>query len=327
MTANFLIDRLTSDDVIESNFAWVCRLRNGYSPNSDIWELRTRWDILKLRLTSDLAAGTFLFSSLRTVGVAGNTLEVWSALDALVLKALTIVLTPALEPLLSRRCYHLKGHGGAKAAVRAVAAQLPAHPFVYRSDAQSYYASMDQEILYHLLQRFVTEKPILRLLWSYLRRTVYDDGVYREIQRGISLGCSLSPLMGALYLQPLDERMERIGCFYARFMDDWVVLATSRWKLRTAIRETNEVLEALRLKQHPLKTTIGRTADGFDFLGYTIYTDGVGVAASSIRQLAKHVTRLYEQDAAASRIGDYVRRWMVWTAAGLTTKKPSPRAG
>jgi hypothetical protein len=31
---------------------------------------------------------------------------------------------------------------------------------------------------------------------------------------------SLSPLTGALYLQPLDERMERLGVFYARFMDD-----------------------------------------------------------------------------------------------------------
>ncbi|NEO95090.1 MAG: hypothetical protein F6K56_34805, partial [Moorea sp. SIO3G5] len=37
---------------------------------------------------------------------------------------------------------------------------------------------------------------------------------------GISLGCPLSPLMGALYLKPLDDRMAELGCFYVRYMDD-----------------------------------------------------------------------------------------------------------
>ena len=61
------------------------------------------------------------------------------------LKALALILTPVLEPQLSRRCYHLKGHGGAKAAVREVAAQLPSHQFVFRTDVESYYASIDHE--------------------------------------------------------------------------------------------------------------------------------------------------------------------------------------
>jgi hypothetical protein len=47
--------------------------------------------------------------------------------------------------------------------------------------------------------------------------------------------------MGALYLQPLDERMERLAVFYARFMDGRIGLAPKRWKLRAAIREVNEV--------------------------------------------------------------------------------------
>jgi len=34
-----------------------------------------------------------------------------------------------------------------------------------------------------------------------------------------ALGCPLSPLMGALYLHQLDERMAKLGLFYTRFMD------------------------------------------------------------------------------------------------------------
>jgi hypothetical protein len=51
-------------------------------------------------------------------------------------------------------------------------------------------------------------------------------------------------------------------------MDDVLVLAPTRWKLRHAVRVLNETLAALGLEKHPDKTFIGRTEKGFDFLGY-----------------------------------------------------------
>ena len=47
--------------------------------------------------------------------------------------------------------------------------------------------------------------------------------------------------MGALYLQRLDERIEATGLIYARFMDDWVILAPTRWKLRAAVPVRSEI--------------------------------------------------------------------------------------
>ena len=69
-----------------------------------------------------------------------------------------------------------------------------------KSDVKSYYASIDHGILFNLLQKHVSDMFVQKLLWQYLRRTVYCDGFYRDVKRGISLGCLLSPLMGALYL-------------------------------------------------------------------------------------------------------------------------------
>ena len=80
--------------------------------------------------------------------------------------------------------------------------------------------------------------------------------------------------MGALYLRPLDEAMEENGLFYARYMDDWIVIAPSRWKLRKAVAKVNRVLDALLVEQHPDKTFIGRAERGFYFLGYRFTTDG-----------------------------------------------------
>ena len=78
------------------------------------------------------------------------------------------------------------------------------------------------------------------------------------VELGISLGCPLSPPMGAFSLQELDERFARGGLFNVRFMDDVLFLAPARWKLRRAVRAVNEVPMSLRLEKHPDKTFIGR---------------------------------------------------------------------
>ncbi|MDB4431059.1 hypothetical protein N9137_01560 [Pseudomonadales bacterium] len=48
------------------------------------------------------------------------------------------------------------------------------------------------------------------------------------------------PLLGALYLTPLDRRMDRLCkrkklVHYVRYMDDIVLLARTRWQLQRAI--------------------------------------------------------------------------------------------
>lgn len=47
-----------------------------------------------------------------------------------------------------------------------------------------------------------------------------------------------------------------------RYVEDWVVLAPTRWKWRMAIRAVNQVMARLRVRQHPDKTIIGRIARG-----------------------------------------------------------------
>jgi hypothetical protein len=187
-------------------------------------------------------------------------IEFWPALDALVLKASALVPAAHWVPVLSPRCCHLEGHGGAKAAVRFVDAQRAKNTFVFRTDVKRYYTSIDHDILLAILERHVPDGRVLDLLRQYVRRTIYGGGLYEDVERGISLGCPLSPLMGAFYLTLLDERMETTGLANSRFIDDWVILAPTRWKLRAAIRLVNETLAALNVEQHPDKTSTGRVS-------------------------------------------------------------------
>jgi len=79
---------------------------------------------------------------------------------------------------------------------------------------------------------------------------------------GIAQGSSLSPLLGAFYLMDLDKKMKRLDVKYFRYMDDILVLAPTRWKLKKAIRVMNQTFNELKLEQHPDKTLIGRTERG-----------------------------------------------------------------
>ena len=257
----------------------------------------------------------------RVTKADGDIVHVWPSRDALVLKALAMVLAKVLP--VSARCTHVKGHGGAKAAVRAVRANLDRNAFVMRTDVKSYYDSIDQQRMLEMLARYVKDRPVLNLLWQAMRRSVTWGGLYKDCERGISRGCPLSPLLGAFFLHELDQSMERSGLFYARFMDDILVLAPTRWKLRRAVRQVNTELARLDLAQHPDKTFIGRIEKGFDFLGYHFSRHGLAVAEKTLTSFVERLTRLYEQSRNAQdrarRLGNYVRRWVGWVRSGLDT--------
>ena len=48
--------------------------------------------------------------------------------------------------------------------------------------------------------------------------------------------------------------MARSSLFYIRFMDDILVLASTRWRLRKAVKAVNEVLGSLRMEKNPEAT-------------------------------------------------------------------------
>ena len=312
-----LIDLIASDEVLELAYQWMCEKRAHHYFNADVWQVRRWWDEKKLLLQQQLRSGSYLFRGLRLFWGEEQLVESWSSLDALVLKEIAIVLTEHLKPHLSERCFHLAGSGGMKAAVREVKDNLGLLQFVFRTDVKGYYASIYHHILMEIVKRYVKDEYVLALLWGYLRRYVSDGGKFIDITQGISLGCPLSPLMGALFLKPLDDRVAELGCFYVRIMDDWVVLAPTRWKLRRAIKAVNEVMNDLLVVQHPDKTFIGRIGRGFDFLSYWFSPTGLGVAHKTVERMLDKVSRLYEQGADNNLVEEYVRRWWLWVISGV----------
>lgn len=104
-------------------------------------------------------------------------------------------------------------------------------------------------------------------------------------------------------------------------MDDVLILAPTRWKLRRAVKQLNQYFSALKLQQHPDKTFIGRIEKGFDFLGYHFTRHAIALADQTVRHFKEHLHRLYEQQRESpnrgSPLDEYVTRWLRWKQAGL----------
>jgi RNA-directed DNA polymerase len=131
------IAAVASDTVLDKAYQWLCKARLKYSPNSDVWDLRFHWDQQKPIIQQQLLAGTYTLGSMIRHEIDGEIKTFWGAADALVLKAIALVLGDEVAPHLSEHCWHLKGRG-LKAAVSKTQSEISEYKFVIRSDIDSY---------------------------------------------------------------------------------------------------------------------------------------------------------------------------------------------
>ena len=84
-----LLEKIASDEAINAAYQWLCKKRLHYHPNADVWQVRRWWHEKKPVLQAQILSGNFQFRELRLIRGEEKSIEWWSSLDALVLKAMT----------------------------------------------------------------------------------------------------------------------------------------------------------------------------------------------------------------------------------------------
>ena len=104
-------------------------------------------------------------------------------LDAIVIKALTEVLTPLFTANLNlSAATHLKDNGGLKKTVKAVKQKIKKNRFVCKTDIADYYASIKHDVLLNQLRTKIKDNRVIRLLHQILNRVHVRHGVHRLIE-------------------------------------------------------------------------------------------------------------------------------------------------
>ena len=107
------LDDILDEGVLDSAYTWLRKRRRNCPDHADVWNFRRHWRREVDRLRRELLEGSYRLGLLsRTTLGNGEEVDLFSARDAVVLKALALVLASRLS--FSRNCTHLKGNGGGK---------------------------------------------------------------------------------------------------------------------------------------------------------------------------------------------------------------------
>jgi len=158
-----------------------------------------------------------------------------------------------------------------KKSLRLLTRVIPGFRYAARFDVARNYESIDHDVLLSQLKRMQVSQHNQDIVQQYLALPDRCNSC-----RGMIAGDSLSPLLGAVMLTPLDKMLEaeiRTGrVWYIRYMDDFVLLAKTRHQFRKAIKQVHAVMRQLKLTLHKeQKYFIGKTESGFNFLVHFAY--------------------------------------------------------
>jgi retron-type reverse transcriptase len=215
-------------------------------------------------------------------------------------------LIQVIEPLFERRfvnetfaCRKGRGtHAGVKHVFHCVqlAKRKWGRYYVLKCDVTKFFPSINHDILKQIIRRIIRDRRVLGLLDTIIDSYSTDgkEGV------GIPIGTLTSQLMANVTLDPLDHHIKEKGVkFYARYMDDFVIVHRDKTFLRELWTDIDRFLdEKLALKLNP-KTTIYPEKHGIDYCGYRVWPTHIKPRKSTIKRAKKRLkkfSKLYKDN-------------------------------
>ena len=163
--------------------------------------------------------------------------------------------------------------------------------WILKCDIRKFFDSVDQEILFNILGRKITDERTLRLLGKII--SSYNP----ETKRGIPLGNLTSQLFSNIYLNLLDQFVKRDlrVKHYIRYADDFVFLSRDKKQLEEIIPIIRKFLkETLALEMHEDKLSLSKFHKGLDYLGFVHFPHFSVVRTKTKRRMFKKLNRKFK---------------------------------
>ena len=274
------------------------------------------------KIRAKLLAGTWVPSPVRRVEIPKpnggmRMLGIPTVMDRVIQQMLLQVLTPIFDPMFSEHSYGFRPGRSAQDAMGA--AQQYAQggkDWMVDLDITKFFDHVNDDILMGRVAQVIRDKRVLQLMGKYLRRGAMVDGVVRASEEGTPQGGPLSPLLANIYLDALDQELERRRHCFCRYADDCNIYVSSQAAAERTLASVQSWIEKhLRLKVNAAKSGTGRVWER-KFLGFQLDRDGrIGVAPESIERFKAKVREMWRgnQSLTSNELRDawgrYVRGW------------------
>ena len=218
--------------------------------------------------------------------------------DRIVHHALMNVLDPIFVPTFTSDTFGgLKGRGihGAARSIQKALKDKENTLYCLKLDVKQYYPSINHDILKGLIRKKIKDKDVLWLL----------DNVI-DSSPGLPLGNYLSQYFANIYFNYFDHwiKEEKHVKYYFRYVDDVVILSSSKEDLHILFKEISKYL------QNELLLTIKNNHQifpvevrGIDFVGYVFYHNHTLLRKSIKKSFARMVKNNLNDKSLASYKG------------------------
>lgn len=163
-----------------------------------------------------------------------------------------------------------------------------------KCDIKKFFASVNHQILFEILQRRIKDEDFLNLLHKIIHSFYSDRTTNLLNKKGIPIGNLTSQLFSNIYMDDLDQFIKhklKIK-YYIRYADDFVILSHDKVQLENLVSPIQRFLkDMLDLDLHPDKIIFKKLTGGIDFLGYIIFPHYILPRTKTKRRLIKKIRR------------------------------------
>ena len=162
---------------------------------------------------------------------------------------------------------------------------LTSNSYCLKADIKHYFKEVNHEILINIIKKKIKDKNTIQLIVKILKN-------YHNKEKGIPLGNLTSQFFASIYLNELDYfvKHQLKEKHYVRYVDDFLILNYSRFKLTFLKNRIKEFLKNnLKLKLHKNKSKITSLSKGVDFVGFRNYYHFKLLRRRSIRGMKRKI--------------------------------------
>jgi RNA-directed DNA polymerase len=259
--------------------------------------VRRHWNGIQAKLEK----GTYKPAPVRRVvipkpGGGERKLGIPTTVDRLIQQAMVGVLDPIFDPGMSEHSYGFRRKRSAHDAVKAAQGYVhEGKTWVVDLDIKAFFDHVNHDILMRAVGQKVRDKTLLRLIGSYLRAGVLENGKVSKSTVGVPQGGPLSPLLANIYLDALDKELESRGVAFCRYADDITIYAGSERSAQRIYESIVKWIEkVLRLEVNREKSRVRPPNEG-SFLGYRIDKKGrLDLSEKSLKRFQEKVREHFD---------------------------------
>ena len=170
--------------------------------------------------------------------------------------------------------------------------------YVLKLDVSKYFYRVDHAVLMNILNRRINDQHLIDLLKKIICHIDFglpltDAGQFtdRISNVGMPIGNLASQMFANLYLNELDQYVKHTVKvkYYARYMDDMLVIGTDKSELRAIwIDVDNYLSNTLHLNLNN-KSCIRSAAQGVEFCGYRIWPTRIKLRKSTALKMRRNL--------------------------------------